>query len=212
MTEMNRRNLLSAGAAGAAVVTGVMAMADGALGAEGAGDDPTTPRSHQPNVIDFSNVKPTVVRSGGTVKFAKDTNFPVVVGNGGAAAQLVLAPGAMREPHWHPNAWEFDVPITGTGVLGVVNPDGTWTEHELGPGKIGFVPRGFGHYIESRGKEPLEWTLIFNNSSPDDIGLSTMFAGMPTRMFTETLGLPRGGMSKAKKPRETEWIVTPTPD
>ena len=44
---------------------------------------------------------------------------------------------------------------------------------------------------------------MFNNPLTD-IGLSTMFGGMPTNTFTQTLGVPLAG---APKPTETRLIV-----
>jgi hypothetical protein len=49
--------------------------------------------------------------------------------------------------------------------------------------------------------------IVFNNTYPDDIGLSTMFGGMPTYTFTETFGLPKDGMTGATKPNKTLFIV-----
>jgi hypothetical protein len=47
------------------------------------------------------------------------------------------------------------------------------------------------------------WVLVFNNPLTD-IGLSTMFEGMPTSTFTQTLGVSLAG---ATKPQETRFIV-----
>ena len=32
---------------------------------------------------------------------------------GGAFVDLFMTKGHMREPHWHPNAWELDVVVSG---------------------------------------------------------------------------------------------------
>jgi oxalate decarboxylase len=93
----------------------------------------------------------------------------------------------------------MEVPISGTGTVGVVNPDGTWSAHKLSPGDIGFVPQGFAHYIENDGDQPLEWMLVFNVNEPTTINLSTTFDGMPTHTFTEALGLPPNGLAAATK-------------
>ncbi len=29
----------------------------------------------------------------------------------------------MREPHWHPNAWELDVVVSGEAVISILNPE-----------------------------------------------------------------------------------------
>ena len=53
------------------------------------------------------------------------------------------------------------------------------------------------------GSTKLIWVLVFNNPLTD-IGLSTMFGGMPTNTFTQTLGTSLPG---AVKPKETRFIV-----
>jgi hypothetical protein len=42
---------------------------------------------------------------------------------------------------------------------------------------------------------------------PNDTGLSTMFGGMPTNTFEDTLGLRKGALAKAKKAAKTLFLV-----
>jgi oxalate decarboxylase len=208
MSELSRRQMLGAGAAGVAVAAGLVpAIASAGVAA---GDQPTLPKSNESNRFDFSKIEPQVVRAGGTVTECTGDNFPVLNGNQAAAFLLVLKPGAVREPHWHPDAWEVDVPLSGRGRLGVVNPDDTYSVQELVPGDIGFIPQGYAHYIENTGRTDLRWMVVFNDTHPDDIGLSTTFAGMPTHTFSDTFSLPKGGLAKANKPDGTLFIVEPS--
>jgi len=208
MSHMNRRELV--GAAGVVAAAGlapaVAAAATGKPGHEG----PTLEKSDESNKFDFARIKPQVVRPGGTVKECTGKNFPVLVDNDAASFLLVLEPGAVREPHWHPNAWEVDVPLSGRGRLGVANPDDTFSVQDILPGQIGFIPQGYAHYIENVGSKEMRWVVVFNNTQPDDIGLSTTFAGMPTHTFTDTFGLPKGALAKADKPDHTLFIVEPS--
>ena len=130
-------------------------------------------------------------------------NFPVLKDNEVSAGYLVLKPGALREPHWHPTHWEVDFAVQGKGELGIVTPDDQQNITQLAPGDIGFIPTGWAHYIRNVGTTDLIWVLVFNNPLTD-IGLSTMFGGMPTNTFTQTLGVPLAG---APKPTETRLIV-----
>ena len=130
-------------------------------------------------------------------------NFPVLEDNQVSAGYLVLKPGALREPHWHPTHWEVDYAVQGAGELGIVTPDDQQSISRLNPGDIGFIPTGWAHYIRNVGTSDLIWVLVFNNPLTD-IGLSTMFGGMPTSTFTQTLGVSLAG---ATKPPETRFIV-----
>jgi oxalate decarboxylase len=204
---MNRRELV--GAAGVVAAAGLVP-AVAAAAAKPGHEAPTLPKSDESNKFDFAKIEPKVVRPGGTVKECTGENFPVLVDNAAASFLLVLEPGAVREPHWHPNAWELDVPLSGRGRLGVANPEDTFSVQELVPGQIGFIPQGYAHYIENVGAEEMRWVVVFNNTQPDDIGLSTTFAGMPTHTFTDTFGLPKGALARADKPDHTLFIVEPS--
>ena len=207
MSHMNRRELV--GAAGVVAAAGLVP-AVAAAAAKPGHEAPTLPKSDGSNKFDFAKIEPKVVRPGGTVKECTGENFPVLVDNAAASFLLVLEPGAVREPHWHPNAWELDVPLSGRGRLGVANPEDTFSVQELAPGQIGFIPQGYAHYIENVGTEEMRWVVVFNNTQPDDIGLSTTFAGMPTHTFTDTFGLPKGALARANKPDHTLFIVEPS--
>ena len=209
MSGMNRRELV--GAAGVVAASGLLSSTAAAAGRQSAGGAPTLPRSSENRTAsDSSSIEPQVVRSGGRVTECTGKNFPVLVDNDAASFLLVLELGAVREPHWHPNAWEVDVPLSGRGRLGVANPDDTFSVQEIVPGQIGFIPQGYAHYIENIGSEELRWVVVFNNTYPDDIGLSTTFAGMPTRTFTDTFSLPERALTTANKPDHTLFIVEPT--
>lgn len=202
---MNRRDLLAAGAlATAGGMAGAALLAGSAQAGTGSGA-PALPRSAATYRFRLSRTKPQITTPGGTVTKADAQNFPVVKGNDAAVFFVKMDKGALREPHWHPNAWEVDVPIRGRGRLGIVTPDGKVSEQILEVGDIGFVPQGWAHYIENVGDGPLEWQIVFNNSLPNDIGLSTMFGGMPTSTFTDTLG--NANLDKAVKPKATLNIV-----
>ena len=47
--------------------------------------------------------------------------------------------------------------------------------------------------------------LNFGNNAPNDVGLSTMFGGMPTDTFTQTLGVKN--LEGADKPKKTLFFV-----
>jgi oxalate decarboxylase len=210
MPELDRRGLLEAGAVGAVAAAGLVSTVRAATAQASTDDGPTLPKSSESNRFDYTTVEPDVVRPGGTVTECTGHNFPVLVDNSAASFFLVLKPGAAREPHWHPDAWEFDVPLSGRGRLGVANPDDTYSVQEILPGQIGFIPQGYAHYIENIGSEDMRWVVIFNNTDPDDIGLSTMFGGMPTHTFTDTFRLPASTLAHANKPSGTLFIVEPS--
>src|SRR5690348_14150632 len=132
MSHMNRRELV--GAAGVVAAASLLPTAAAAAATQAAQEGPTLKKSDESNKFDFAKIEPQIVRPGGTVKECTGKNFPVLVDNAAASFLLVLEPGAVREPHWHPNAWEVDVPLSRRGKLGVANPDDTFRVQEIVPG------------------------------------------------------------------------------
>ena len=204
MDDLSRRQLLIA--AGATSAIGAIAAAPDiafAGGKDGTGGGPTLPPTKDTYRFPLASTTPQIVRTGGSITKAVPGNFPVMEDNQVSAGYLVLKPGALREPHWHPTHWEVDYAVAGKGELGIVTPDDQQNITRLEPGDIGFIPMGWAHYIRNVGNTDMIWVLVFNNPLTD-IGLSTMFGGMPTSTFTQTLGVSLAG---AKKPKETRFIV-----
>jgi oxalate decarboxylase len=214
MGEWSRRDFVAGSVVGAAAAGGLTVTSKasassntGQVARVSASGAPTLPHSKNTYKFPLSRTKPQVKRKGGTVIECTVKNFPVVGQSDAAIFLLTLEPGAVREPHWHPNAWELEYVVSGTARLGVVLPNGTYDIVDLGPGDVGFVPQGWAHYIENIGKTPVKMPIVFGNNQPNDIGLSTFFSGVPTQAFARTLGLPESVMAKANKPGKTLFIV-----
>ena len=202
LNELNRRQLLIA--AGAATAASSAAAATSALGADGGGNGgPALPPTSESYRFPLASMTPQIVRANGSITKVGPDEMPVLTDNEVSIGYLVLKPGGLREPHWHPTHWEVDYAVQGKGELGIVTPNDQQNITRLNPGDIGFIPMGWAHYIRNVGTTELIWVLVFNNPLTD-IGLSTMFGGMPTGTFTQTLGVPLAG---ATKPSETRFIV-----
>lgn len=213
MSDVSRRNLLvgagtlAAAAGGAAVAKGKANAAQPPGAVDVSHGTPVLPTERERYSFALTEAKPTFTTPGGTVTELSERNFPAFKGNAAAVFYLVLEPGGLREPHWHPNAWEIDVCVEGSGELGIVTPDGNERIQTLTPGDIGFIPQGWAHYIRNVGSSDMKFTVVFNNSLPDDIGLSTMFGGMPTSTFSQTLGVREATLDDGRKSDKTLLIV-----
>lgn len=215
MGEWSRRDLVATGVFGAAAAGGLVASGKAKASSNTAGrrvrvsnsGAPNLPKSSHTYKFPLTRTAPQVKTKGGTVVECTVKNFPVVGQSDAAIFLLTLEPGAVREPHWHPNAWELEYVVSGKARLGVVLPNGTFDLVDLEPGDVGFVPRGWAHYIENIGNTVMKMPIVFGNNQPDDIGLSTFFSGLPTESFARTLGLPESVMEKADKPGKTLFIV-----
>jgi oxalate decarboxylase len=163
-----------------------------------------------PFLYDLAKSTPAVKKPSGTVQLAYEKVFPVVTGQNAAMALVVLKKGGIREPHWHPDAWEFDYCISGKARMSVVGPNNEWREFKVEPGQIVFVPQGYFHYFENIGEEDLRFLIVFNNStkeSSDDIGVSVSLGGTPNHVLAATFGVPDSVFEQIPKLHK-EVIIT----
>jgi oxalate decarboxylase len=133
---------------------------------------------------------PQVVAQGGTIQEANQSTFPGLQGNGLSIYLLTLNPGAVRIPHWHPDAAELDYTLSGTARIGLAFPDGEWEQFDVEAGHIAILPQGWFHYIQNVGADVLQMLVIFNNSNPNDIGISEGFQAIPKEVLGLTFGVP----------------------
>lgn len=156
--------------------------------------------SNQPFKFNLFGSEPEVDVRGGTAREAKKATFPVLEGL--AMFQLTLHPGGVRIPHWHPNSNELNIVLEGKAALALLGPDGTdqvQEKFELTKGEISFMPQGWFHSITNIGDGDLVMLVIFNNASPDDIGVSQALGGMDPRVLSEVLGAKPQVFEKLKK-------------
>lgn len=151
--------------------------------------------------FDLANAQPTVDVKGGTIREANASTFPVL--NGAAIYLVELKPGAVRIPHWHPNASELDYVISGEAIIGMGAPDDVTPLSqtvELLPGQIGWIPQGWFHYIKNgSATEDLKILVIFTNESPNDIGLSKGFQAMPDDVLGLTFNVDPSTFANLEK-------------
>jgi len=143
-----------------------------------------------PFTFNLAGSPPQVVAKGGTIQEANQSTFPGLMGSGLALYLLTLEPGAVRIPHWHPDAAELDYCLAGTCRIGLGFPTGEWQRFDLTPGEISILPQAWFHYIQNIGDETLRLLLAFNNSSPNDIGISEGFQAIPKEVLGITFGVP----------------------
>jgi oxalate decarboxylase/phosphoglucose isomerase-like protein (cupin superfamily) len=124
---------------------------------------------------------------GGTFFRANKKQFPCLKGL--AVQMLKLKPGAVREPHSHPNAEQLDYCVSGHARVGIVGPEGHKQLLELHDGDISFVPRGYVHWIENAGSGQLHFLVILSHEMPETIELSETLTGVPDKTLSTTLGI-----------------------
>ena len=61
---------------------------------------------------------------------------------------------------------------------------------EFGPGDVGYVPQGYGHYIENTGNTDLEIVLALNNATYQSISITAWLASNPDLLLATNFGVP----------------------
>ena len=106
-----------------------------------------------------------------------------------SGAILKMRPNSMRELHWHPNSDEWQYYISGRARLTVFGSKGRKITREFGPGDVGYVPMGYGHYIETIGDTECELLAVFNSGKYEEISLNKWFSTTPKDLMQTNFGL-----------------------
>ena len=146
---------------------------------------------------------------GGNLRGATADNWKVLAGQQGSVYLARLHPGGVREPHWHPSAWELNYVISGEVRWTLVGPSGTHDTFEGSAGDLVFAPQGHFHYFENASDaEDLVVLIAFNASATepgDDIGLAESVSAMPADVLGAIFGAPASVF--ANLPQQRDRVV-----
>jgi oxalate decarboxylase len=131
--------------------------------------------------------KPQVF-AGGTNRLVSQREFPISATMTGVLMRI--KPGSLRELHWHPNAAEWQYYISGRARMGVFGSHGRARTEEFSAGDVGYVPQGYGHYIENAGKDDLELLIVLNNAVYESISLTAWMAANPHLLLATNFKVP----------------------
>lgn len=138
--------------------------------------------------------------SGGVVRIADSTNFAASTRI--AAALVEVAPGGMRELHWHPSADEWQYYIEGRARMTVFAAEGRARTFDYQQGDVGYVPFAMGHYIQNTGKEILRFLEVFASDRFADVSLAQWMALTPPEVIREHLRLGDNAMASLRKQKQ----------
>jgi oxalate decarboxylase len=138
---------------------------------------------------------------GGSMRVVSMRDFPISSTMTGAL--FVIKPGGMRELHWHPNAAEWQFYMRGSGRMTVFGSHGRARTDTFGPGDVGYVPQGYGHYIENIGEDDLEIVLAFNNGTYQSISITAWMAANPDLLLATNFRVPESVFASFPKGETT---------
>lgn len=135
--------------------------------------------------------------AGGTMRTVSEAEFPISTTMTGAL--LIIEPGSLREPHWHPNAAEWQFYLKGSGRMTVFGSHGRVRTDDFVAGDVGYVPQGYGHYIENTGSDNLEVLVVLNNGTYQSVSLTGWMAANPDLLLSTNFGVPESVFDKFPK-------------
>jgi oxalate decarboxylase len=213
---INRRKVLGgAGLAGAAAATGVgvdRVVAGYRTEKEVPPSDDAAARFGDPRIpaetitshthLFHLGASPVVALEGGSFQQADEENFPILKGQAASFVMLTLQPGGIREPHWHPSAWEINIVTKGVAAWTLVDGNGNHESFDQHVGDVVFAPQGSFHYFENRGPDDMKIAIIQNTSAPeakDNIGIGESLSRLPPRVLSALFGVPADTFKSFKK-------------
>jgi oxalate decarboxylase len=131
--------------------------------------------------------KPTTY-PGGTLRMVSEREFPISFNMTGVI--ITLEPGALRELHWHPNADEWQLFLSGTAQTTVFGAGGRAQTDVFRKYDVGYVPRGYGHYIENVGDEDMQVLLVLNSGDYQEISLTQWMASNEHLLLATNFEVP----------------------
>ena len=146
--------------------------------------------------------QPLNTYDGGSFQQADEENFPILKGQAVSIVKLTLQPGGIREPHWHPSAWEINIVTSGVAAWVVVDGNGNHESFDQHAGDVVFAPQGSFHYFENRGPGDMKIVIIQNTSAPeakDNIGIGESLSMLPPRVLSAVFGVPAETFKPFKK-------------
>lgn len=138
-----------------------------------------SPLTHRFPLMD----QPVARFAGGEERRVSAKEFPVSKTITGVI--LDLFPGALRELHWHPHANEWLYFIEGNARMGLFGSHGRHRIEEFETGDAGYIPQGFGHYIENTSDKKCRILIAFDSGDYQEISLSTWLASNPNRIVAD---------------------------
>lgn len=137
------------------------------------------------------------------------TNVQLPALMGIAVIDVFLSKGHIREPHWHTNANELDVIVSGEVIISVLDPGvPQLLTYHVGPGQSVFIPVGFWHWITATADET-HFLTILSNEAPGTVEGSNMLRLTPPEVFQLAYGVNAEEIAEALAPINQAVVIGP---
>ena len=154
-------------------------------------DPPATDISTQPFFWSSFNISPKRIQDGGWARELTSEDF--AISDEIAGVNMHLAPGGIRELHWHQTA-EWAVMTRGNCRITTIDAQGRASVEDVEAGDLWYFPAGLPHSLQGLGPRGAEFVLAFDNgkqSESNTLLLTDWIAHTPPEVLAKNFGVPR---------------------
>lgn len=144
--------------------------------------------AHSAHVRSLASTTPTFENELGSVRQLTSENLPVL--SGMSVKEIVLEPGAIREPQWNVNSNQLAYVVRGTILVSILANGDAFSTFVVGAGQMYHVESGAIYHLENVGEDQARIIAALRTDRPLHFSLLNSFNAMTNAVLGNTYGLP----------------------
>ena len=121
--------------------------------------------------------------------------------------RMLLAPGSIREPHWHANANELGYVLAGSVLITIVGNADAVSTLRVRAGEMFHIESGALHAIENIDDDSAELVIVFGHERPQDFSLHAAFGAMSDAVLGNTYDMDSAAFSTLPRDTGSPYLV-----